>query len=103
MVMFAGSGVRSIDGFAFHRESMTQALNSGLPCHQLPVRRSTEEPVLRHTQNNDATGFGWVEGFRNGFSVHDELLGCSWKGQNDLHVPWSNHNSDRSRDEKIHY
>jgi hypothetical protein len=36
MVMFASSGVRSIDGFAFRRESMTQALNSGLPCPTYP-------------------------------------------------------------------
>src|SRR6266404_3143894 len=35
-----------------------------------------EDPVR---SNNDATCFGWVEGFRNGFSVHDELLGVPEK------------------------
>jgi len=30
-------------------------------------------------------------------------LGVPEKGQNDLHVPRSNHNSVRSRDEEIHY
>ena len=52
VVVFARSGVSSIDRFAFHRESMTQALNSGPPCPSYPVRRNTEEPVLRQTQNN---------------------------------------------------
>jgi hypothetical protein len=30
------------------------------------------DPVRIH---NDATCLGWVEGFRDGFTVHDELLG----------------------------
>src|SRR6266481_3908737 len=30
------------------------------------------DPVRIH---NDSTCLGWVEGFRNGFTVHDELLG----------------------------
>ena len=30
-----------------------------------------EDPVRIH---NDATCLGWVEGFRQGFTVHDELL-----------------------------
>jgi Rap1a immunity proteins len=34
------------------------------------------DPVRIH---NDATCMGWVEGFRNGFSVHDELLGVPEK------------------------
>ena len=34
------------------------------------------DPVRIH---NDATCLGWVEGFRNGFSVHDELLGVPEK------------------------
>jgi len=29
--------------------------------------------------NNDATCLGWVEGFRQGFTVHDELLGVPEK------------------------
>jgi len=34
------------------------------------------DPVPIH---NDSTCLGWVEGFRNGFSVHDELLGVPEK------------------------
>ena len=34
------------------------------------------DPVRIH---NDATCLGWVEGFRNGFTVHDELLGVPEK------------------------
>ena len=30
------------------------------------------DPIRSH---NDATCLGWVEGFRDGFTVHDELLG----------------------------
>src|SRR6267154_3250973 len=30
------------------------------------------DPIRIH---NDATCLGWVEGFRDGFTVHDELLG----------------------------
>jgi Rap1a immunity proteins len=29
--------------------------------------------------NNDATCLGWIEGFRDGFTVHDELLGVPQK------------------------
>ena len=29
--------------------------------------------------NNDATCLGWVEGFKQGFTVHDELLGVPEK------------------------
>jgi hypothetical protein len=35
-----------------------------------------EDPVRIH---NDATCLGWVEGFREGFTVHDELLGVPEK------------------------
>jgi hypothetical protein len=34
------------------------------------------DPVRIH---NDATCLAWVEGFRNGFTVHDELLGVPEK------------------------
>ena len=34
------------------------------------------DPVRTH---NDATCLGWVEGFREGFTVHDELLGVPEK------------------------
>ena len=35
-----------------------------------------EDPVRIH---NDASCLGWVEGFREGFTVHDELLGVPEK------------------------
>ena len=34
------------------------------------------DPIRIH---NDASCLGWVEGFRNGFTVHDELLGVPEK------------------------
>src|SRR5260370_28723715 len=34
------------------------------------------DPVRIH---NDATCLGWVEGFKDGFTVHDELLGVPQK------------------------
>jgi len=37
---------------------------------------SRADPIRIH---NDATCLGWVEGFRNGFTVHDELLGVPEK------------------------
>ena len=36
-----------------------------------------KEDLVR--SNNDATCLGWVEGFRQGFTVHDELLGVPEK------------------------
>jgi hypothetical protein len=35
-----------------------------------------EEPVRTH---NEGTCLGWIEGFRDGFTVHDELLGVPEK------------------------
>ena len=37
-----------------------------------------EDPVRIH---DDATCVGWVEGFREGFTVHDELLGVPEKNR----------------------
>ena len=51
---------------------------------------------------NNATYLGWVEGFRAGFTVHDELLGVPEKGQDGLHAPWSNRRSNHSRNKEIH-
>ncbi len=39
-------------------------------------RERREDPVRIH---NDATCLAWVEGFREGFTVHDELLGVPEK------------------------
>jgi hypothetical protein len=52
------------------------------------------DPVPIH---DGATCLGWVEGFRDGFTVHDELLGVPEKGQDDLFATRSNHRSNRSR------
>jgi len=66
-----------------------------------PKLREPTERNLAPIQNN-ATYLGWVEGFRAGFTVHDELLGVPEKGQDGLHAPWSNRRSNHSRNEEIH-
>jgi hypothetical protein len=45
-------------------------------CSTIDRERKGDDPVRIH---NDATCLGWVEGFADGFIVHDELLGVSEK------------------------
>ncbi len=52
------------------------------------------DPIRIH---NDATCLGWVEGFRDGFTVHDELLGVPQRDRMGLYAPWSNRRSNHSR------
>jgi hypothetical protein len=51
------------------------------------------DPIRTH---NDAHCLGWVEGFGDGFTVHDELLGVPEKDRMVCNAPRINLRSNRS-------
>ena len=63
------------------------AVSLNLPSSASGPKSTTEQPDISRSgtdflevcSNNEATCLGWVEGFGDGLSVHDELLGIPEK------------------------